>query len=317
MLRTLLALTALACLGSAHTQDLRITEILPDQTGGDPVIELTNTGGAPLDPVGMNLCVQFQCYVLPSLALAPGDSVIVHAGVAGIDTATDVYTGAAFPAPGAVVEGVSLYLPGSGAPFFANPANIVDFVQYGAGNQPQAGVAVAAGIWPSTVEFAQQPFPDISLAWDGFGEGASNWFRDATPTLGGPNLSATAGTTVVGTGCGAVVPASLTPTSVPAFGNIDFTLVMTSGQPNAPGLLFIGVGTASFPVLQVCSFHVNPQPLMLEFPVVMDGSGGMVLGLFIDDVVVVGLEIGFQVVVQGAPGAFPKFDLTNGVGVTY
>lgn len=316
MLRTLVTLAVLACLSTARAQEFRITEVLPNPVAGDQIVEVTNIGGATANLGGMNLCVQNIYHALPSVSLAPGASVRVHMSAAGVNTPTDIFTGLSFPSLGFLIQSVSLYKPGAGFIFFGNPANIVDFLQYGAGGQLRSEVAVAAGIWPSIDEFVPSPSAAVSLAWDGGGETAANWFRDTSPTLGAPNLTATSAVASVGSGCGAVAPPTLSNSSVPAFGNLDLALLVGSSQPNKPALLFVGLGTTSVPVLQVCSFHVNSVPFLLEIPLATDAAGGIVLPVFVEIPSLAGIELGFQVLIQGSVPV-PKFDMTNGLGLTF
>ncbi|GEM_PF-3558602 len=298
------------------TQPFRINEVLPAPVVGASIIEVINISAAPADVSGFNLCWQFSYLGLPSAVLPAGGLLRVHLGASGTNTATDVFVPLGLPPLGTLAEGVSLYRPGSGFTFFSNPANIVDFVQYGAGNQPRADVAQAAGIWPSTSAFVPAPGTGVTVAWDGDGEGAGDWFRDASPTLGAANLSPGAAALTVGPGCSAGAASVLGVNSAVALGNIDLALVLESAPASKPGLLFVGFGTVSLPVLGICTFYVNTSPVGLELPIATDGSGGFTLPLLLDDPLFIGVELGLQAIVANDVFS-PKFDMSNGLSLTF
>jgi len=102
----------------------------------DQSVELENVGTTTVDISTWQLCnspayADISTMVfMGSLILAPGDFVTVKWN--GID-----------PNFGEV----GLYIPGGGAGFFGNSANIRDYVQYNNAPETRALVAVAAGVW--------------------------------------------------------------------------------------------------------------------------------------------------------------------------
>lgn len=307
----MIALLALS--GPTLAQGFLLAEISPLPASGDQIVEIVNAGPMAASLGGLNLCVQFSYRALPAVSVPSGGRVRVHVGVSGTNTAQDVFTGPTFPSLDPLADGVSLYKPGAGFTFFDNPANILDFVQYGAAQQPRSDIAVSAGIWPSDADFAVAPGMGQSLAWDGAGHSASNWFRDASPTLGAPNLGATAVELVLGPGCSASVPPLLDLVSVPALGNLDLLLSASGGSPFAPSLLIVGLGSAAVPVLQSCLLQVDTSVAGVLLPLALDSNGGLLLPVFLDDVALAGAPFALQLLSQPAQPASPKFDLSNGL----
>ncbi len=297
------------------TSQFRITEVLVNPTSGDQIVEIKNLGPSGATIGNHNLCLQLQYVTLPFQFMNAGKSIRVHIGVAGTNTPDDIFTGAAFPTMNAVADSMGLYRPGGGMPFFGNPANMIDFVQWGAANQLRSDVAVAANLWDDTTKFIPTPVADESIAWDGDGDDAADWFRDVGPTLGAENLTATASVVDVGPGCGETTPPVLT-AGAPALGNKDFFVDIDSTQTGSQALLFINAGTTNIPVLLICNLYV-PQPALELSGLPLDVDGDIRLsGLIPEDATLAGIPLGFQaLVVNGV--AIPKFDLSNGLEITF
>lgn len=67
---------------------------------------------------------------------------------------------------------------------FGDSSRIIAGVQYGTTSGARTGQAVSVGVWSNTSEAAPVPGSGQSLAWDGDGNLGSDWYIDATPSLG-------------------------------------------------------------------------------------------------------------------------------------
>jgi hypothetical protein len=167
-----LVLVLLAGRATAQTEQLRINEI--HYADGWVELHYPATASGQIDASGLCLCSRPQYIDLGSLTvlsgsttLDPGDFLVVswtHAG--NFNTS----------------EGeVALY---DGCSGFTDPANMIDYVEYGASHGGTAGredVAVAKGIWNAGT-FVDLAPSGKSLAFFG-GFGASGWAA-GEPTLG-------------------------------------------------------------------------------------------------------------------------------------
>ena len=161
-----------------------ISEVLYDPAGddgGQQRIELWNFGDTTADLGGYQLCASFSYFGFPAgVTIPPGKVIIVHVDEAGEDTGTDIYTGASFRAL-PLESDFGLYMSGS----FTDPTQMVDFVQWGGNGIGRESVAVSAGIWTSG-DFVPSVPEGHSIAYDGDGDAASDWFDQETPGLGLP-----------------------------------------------------------------------------------------------------------------------------------
>jgi hypothetical protein len=133
-MRSLVTSACLIIAGLLHGQ-IRLTTVDP-ATGH---ITLSNFGDTPVDVSGYRLCALFEYTALNqpvvtvaegSLVLNPSEDVTIHWDASnGFNT---------------TASDLGLYLPTGG---FADPAAMVSFFQYGAGQQGRENVAVAAGLW--------------------------------------------------------------------------------------------------------------------------------------------------------------------------
>ena len=162
----------------------------PDPTGDEPSgvvsvvlnevaylgdsIELLNNGDVAVDVTNYQLCLGPGTYrrvadivTQGDTNLAPGEFLVV---------AYDMPTEAG---------GLGLYIDGSG---FADPENILDFVQWGEGGSPRENVAAEAGIWTAGTFISVAGDSDNTIAYDGTGNTADDWNETSTPTFGEENV---------------------------------------------------------------------------------------------------------------------------------
>ena len=147
-----------------------INEIIFD---GDGLIELKNVGGAPRDISSYFLC-NFPFYERigdmtincgGDLMLAPGETVVVETSSTFVFEMGD--------------DEMGLYLNGTD---YADAANIIDYVEWGAGGHTRAPVAASAGIW-TVGNFVPTPSnASMTLNYDGDGDAPSDW-SEAAATL--------------------------------------------------------------------------------------------------------------------------------------
>ena len=162
-----------------------INEVLYDPLGtdkGNQLIELKNTGTASGEIGGWWLCYRFEYYAIPSsVSIKPGAFLVIHLGVIGDNTDTDVYIQFA-SALNASSSDLNLYLNSS----FATPSSMVHFVQWGGGGNGREFEAVTAGLWEEG-DFVPDIQEGHSIAYDGSGNTSIDWCDDSTPTIGGEN----------------------------------------------------------------------------------------------------------------------------------
>ena len=174
--------------GGAAFESIRISEvgINVDYEGAMKWVELHNTGDADVDVSELILCNIPIYPVLNTMTILGGGSLTIPA---------DGYLVVAWADMGDADAEVGLYLPNSfGA--FGNAANILDYMQYGAGGHGREGVAEMAGVWTSG-EFVALGDAGTSLQLASTSEtGATNWIA-AAPT---PNAANTTETSIDGEG---------------------------------------------------------------------------------------------------------------------
>lgn len=81
--------------------------------------------------------------------------------------------------------GLGLYINNDG---FGDPANIADFVQWGAAGAVRENVAVDAGIWTAGEFVPAMGNENYSIVYDGEGDSASDWAETTTVTIGAENV---------------------------------------------------------------------------------------------------------------------------------
>jgi plastocyanin len=167
-----------------NVSSFRITEVQYNDASGHDRIEIANLGGDFGDlgryRISINGTTAAQV-PFSSVSVVSGSSpgrVVIHTneGTSG-STATNLFMGGIgdLPATGSV----TLYAPNTINTSLTDATQIVDFVQWGAGSQPNAATAVAAGVWPSVGEFvnAVPVNGNYDLAFCGVvsDRGASHW----------------------------------------------------------------------------------------------------------------------------------------------
>ena len=178
--------------GATGTSDFRVTEVLYNTASGGGLVEITNLGAA--GNLGMyrlqwsggaaqTLKKAGATGASTNLLVAAGGRVIVHVNAAGTTTDTDVYLSGSGDLPAA--GSLALFVPNTVQPSLADPKQMIDFVQWGAGGQANEAAAVTAGFW-----FAGAAVPAVaaghSLEWCGQpGQyGSNRWYDNPTPNVG-------------------------------------------------------------------------------------------------------------------------------------
>lgn len=185
-----------------QVSSFRITEVQYNEAAGHDRIEIANLGGDVGDLGRYRISINGTSAVtvpLNSVIVLSGGSpgrVVVNTnnGTTG-SSATNLFMGGIGNL--GTSGSVTLFGPNTKAgTLLTDATQVVDFVQWGAGNQPGAATAVAAGVWPSVGEFVPEVpvVGDYDLAFCGTvtQRGASFWdvahpnFRSlalcATPT---------------------------------------------------------------------------------------------------------------------------------------
>jgi plastocyanin len=132
----------------ANVSDFRITEVRVASAPPHTVdfIEITNMGTASgnlgryrVVTAGITTELHINDIVVPA-----GGRLVIHPGSTGVNTATDIFLPTVtMTNPGSV----ALYYPNSVTPALTDPNMVVDFVQWGAGTQPNEATAVEALTW--------------------------------------------------------------------------------------------------------------------------------------------------------------------------
>jgi len=132
--------------------DFRLTEVQFNVAGGQDLIEIANLGAAAGDLRSYRIATTASGTGVPIVAtdfpLASGARVTIHTGVAGANTATDIFT-PAIGNLGDAAGSVALYVPSTLSPQNAltNANLMIDFVQWGAGGQANETTAGLASFW--------------------------------------------------------------------------------------------------------------------------------------------------------------------------
>jgi hypothetical protein len=146
----LLALIFSASFVTPASADVRISEILANPFGdnfGRQQVELQNFGTTAIDISGWRISNEFDNLTFPEgMALNTGEILVVHIAADGTNSDSDIYTGDSWPMLGLSQGSFALYGPTGN---FDDPGVMVDFVEWGAGDQLGETVAAEAGLWPA------------------------------------------------------------------------------------------------------------------------------------------------------------------------
>lgn len=178
--------------------DFRITEVRHTTAHEADYVEIANlgTGGGNLGQY--RLSVQSGVAVtlpLVDIVVPVGGRVVVHFGVSGTNTQTDLFfAGTTLGSNGSA----ALYVPNTVNASLAATSMLVDFVQWGAAAQPNEATAVAAGYWASGA-FAPSVADDHAIEFCGTAadRGVGFWQGITNPnpgTNGGCSTPATRST---------------------------------------------------------------------------------------------------------------------------
>jgi hypothetical protein len=148
-----------------------IQEVLVDPAGNQ-FVELFNATSQPADIGGWMLSDGFSSHTFAyGFTIQGNERVVVHLGVSGVDSATDVYA----PAFGALQGDGSLALLQGGI-------DLVDFVQWGADNQNFEATADQLAEWTAG-DFVPAPPQGLSFSYDGTANTSAAWHH-ANPSPG-------------------------------------------------------------------------------------------------------------------------------------
>ena len=178
-------------MGLVYSQVI-INEVLYDPTGvdtGQEWIELKNAGGSAVDIGGYDINATSGDYLtFPTLNVPAGDFVIVHWNTDGIndtdfsDDIAHIYTGSTgFSNMGNTTGWVALFNSTT-----HSSSTIIDYMEYGSGDQTWENSAVTAGIWTED-NFAVDVSEGSSLEYDGSGDLGSDFVEQVTPSQGSDN----------------------------------------------------------------------------------------------------------------------------------
>ncbi len=179
--------------------DLRINEVLVDPVGpneGETRVELRNSGPNPVNALGLNLCVDStSCEVSVPTILPAGGFLVIHLNKSGTSSDSQFYTGTPFPDL-QFEDSFALYRNGDD---FWDPANMIDYFQWGNAGRFYESVAEAAGQWTSGQFFPAVFSEGMSIQWSGTGSGndPGDYCADA-PTFGSQNVCTISGVPING-----------------------------------------------------------------------------------------------------------------------
>lgn len=173
---------------AAATSTVVINEVLYDPSGSDPGqewVELYNAGGSSADLKGYELnAASGDYYKFPSFIIKSKSFVTVQWGKAGVDDASNLYTGSSgFATIGNTKGSITLFNSST-----HSKSTVIDYLEYGLAGQTWESSAIAAGIW-TTGDFIADSVEgsSIGLKTDGADNNASSdWQSFAAPT---PNLA--------------------------------------------------------------------------------------------------------------------------------
>ncbi len=167
--------------------DFRISEVLYNPVSGADQVEITNygaTGDFSKYRLKINGLAVLQLNVTstPTVMSVPaGGRVVIHLGVSGTNTATNLFFASASLAN---AGSLALYVPNTQNTSLTDVTQIIDYVSWNGGSENEA-TAVSAGLWATSATL-----PDVaqghSLEFCGIAGqyGTTFWSEVATPNLG-------------------------------------------------------------------------------------------------------------------------------------
>lgn len=187
LLLSILVLSSVLLWPQPSRAQLVFSEVLFNPVGVDTaaqVIELENVG---MDTVDMGASGYWLYWAParwqfpPGVSVPPGGRVLVHVNRGGVDTEDEFFTGLSGTRSLRGVDSVSLFLTES----FADPGELLDFLQWGRAGQDGESVADQAGVWTLGDPIETTSLREgASIAYDGDGDASSDWCVDGTPTIG-------------------------------------------------------------------------------------------------------------------------------------
>ena len=162
-----------------------INELILDGPSGGDLVELRNLAPATATLEGLLLCLDESCFTFPpGSVIPPGGYLLVETGP-GSDFEGHVFAGAALGDPSGLDGQAGLH---SAQPI-SDPANLIDWMQWGNDGHSGEPLAVGDGQWApgTTVPAAAYQAGISSYEWLGTGEGAEFWAVSFSPSPGAPN----------------------------------------------------------------------------------------------------------------------------------
>ena len=146
----------------------RISEVQYNAAGNLDRIEIANLGSDSGDLGRYRIAINGTTAItLPTssiLVLSGGSPgrVVIHTNQSGTNTSTSLFMPTIGNLPD--IGSVALYAPTTvvAEAVLTDESQLIDFVQWGAGNQPNATTAVLAGVWPAVGDFV----PAVPVAGD-------------------------------------------------------------------------------------------------------------------------------------------------------
>ena len=142
-----------------NVASFRISEVQYNAAGGLDRIEIANLGNDSGDLGRYRIAINGTTAVTISnssiLVLSGGSPgrVVIHTNQSGANTPTQLFLPTIGDLPD--IGSVALYAPNTapGQTVLTDETQLIDFVQWGAGNQANAATAVLAGVWPAVGDF--------------------------------------------------------------------------------------------------------------------------------------------------------------------
>lgn len=171
--------------------DFRLTEVQFNVPGGQDLIEIANLGAAAGDLRSYRIATSASglgvSIVGTDFPVASGARVTIHTGIAGANTATDIFA-PAIGNLGDATGSVALYVPASlsSQNALTNANLMIDFVQWGAGGQANETTAGLAGFWAqnTSINNVAAGHSIEYCASATLAHGANHWAEISPPNFG-------------------------------------------------------------------------------------------------------------------------------------